>query len=50
MLKLFMDQPQVSAFNEGFEGELRHLHETEKNGEAKSLLRKCIDIVEDKKQ
>ncbi|XP_028798613.1 proteasome adapter and scaffold protein ECM29 [Neltuma alba] len=49
MLKLFMDQPQLSAINEGFEGELRHLHETEKNGEAKSLLKKCVDIVEARK-
>ncbi|KAI9114257.1 hypothetical protein K1719_014907 [Acacia pycnantha] len=49
MLKLSMDQTQVSDINEGFEAELRHLHETEKNGEAKSLLKKCIDIVEDRK-
>ena len=45
-----MNLPSVSAIDKGFMDELFHLYEVEKNGEAKSLLKKCIDILEDLKQ
>lgn len=45
-----MDMPLASAINEGFKDELLHQYEIEKNEEAKTLLRKCVDIVLDWKR
>ncbi|XP_061372568.1 uncharacterized protein LOC133315038 [Gastrolobium bilobum] len=50
VIKLSMDVPVVSSINEGFKDELLHQYEIEKNEEAKSLLRKCVNILQDWKQ
>ncbi|KAE9606271.1 putative proteasome component Ecm29 [Lupinus albus] len=50
VLKLAMDVPSVSDINEGFKDELVHQCEIEKNQEAKSLLRKCVTILQDWKR
>ncbi|RYR45698.1 hypothetical protein Ahy_A07g031502 isoform B [Arachis hypogaea] len=47
VLKLSMEVPTVSAIDEGFKDELLHQYEIEKNEEAKSLLRKCLNILQD---
>ncbi|KAK7276642.1 hypothetical protein RIF29_17785 [Crotalaria pallida] len=47
VLKLAQDVPSVIVINEGFKDELLHLCEIEKNEEAKSLLRKCVNILQD---
>jgi proteasome component ECM29 len=39
----------VHSIDAGFKDELLHQLEAEKNLEAKSLLRKCIDIIENLK-
>ncbi|KAJ7960514.1 Proteasome-associated ECM29-like protein [Quillaja saponaria] len=49
IIKLFVHLPSVHHTDEGFEDELLHQYEVEKNGEAKALLRKCIDHLEDLK-
>ncbi|XP_062171204.1 uncharacterized protein LOC133876988 [Alnus glutinosa] len=41
--------PSVQSISVGFKDELLHQLEVEKNGEAKSLLRKCTDIIENLK-
>ncbi|OIW02801.1 hypothetical protein TanjilG_29577 [Lupinus angustifolius] len=50
VLKLAIDVPSVSVINEGFKDELVHQCEIEKNQEAKSLLRKCVTILQDWKR
>ncbi|KAK9274184.1 hypothetical protein L1049_018998 [Liquidambar formosana] len=50
MTKLYSNLPPVHWTDIGFSGELLHQYETEKNEQAKSLLRKCIDILESLKQ
>ncbi|KAF7815581.1 proteasome-associated protein ECM29-like protein [Senna tora] len=47
VLKLFTELPLLSTIDKGFGDELSHLHEIEKNGEAKALMKKCINILED---
>ncbi|MED6172000.1 hypothetical protein PIB30_046082 [Stylosanthes scabra] len=47
VLKLSKEVPSVSTINEGFKDELLHQCEIEKNEEAKSLLRKCVNIIQD---
>lgn len=44
--KLFRQISSVYSSNIGIKGELVHQCEMEKNMEAKSLLKKCIDILE----
>jgi len=39
--------PLVSAINEEFKEELLHQYEIEKNEGAKSLLRTCVNILQD---
>lgn len=39
----------MHSISVGFKDELLHQLEVEKNGEAKSLLRKCTDIIENLK-
>ncbi|XP_058078401.1 uncharacterized protein LOC131226734 [Magnolia sinica] len=50
MTKLYKASLTVSRKEAGFKDELIHLHEVEKSEQAKSLLRKCIDIIEDIEQ
>lgn len=49
-MKLSMNVPSIGAINEEFKEELLHQYEIEKNDGAKSLLRMCVNIVEDWKQ
>lgn len=46
IFKLFRQISSVYSSNIGIKGELVHQCEMEKNMEAKSLLKKCIDILE----
>ncbi|XP_027329154.1 proteasome adapter and scaffold protein ECM29 [Abrus precatorius] len=50
VLKLSIDVSLVTAIDEGFKEELLHQYEIEKNEEAKSLLRKCVRILQDWKK
>ncbi|CAJ1971242.1 unnamed protein product [Sphenostylis stenocarpa] len=50
VMKLSMDAPFVGAVNETFKDELLHQYEIEKNEGAKSILRKCVNILQDWKQ
>jgi len=49
-MKLSMDVALVGNVNEGFKDELLHQYEIEKNEGAKSILRKCVNILQDWKQ
>uniref|UniRef100_A0A5B7B1H9 Proteasome-associated protein ECM29 n=1 Tax=Davidia involucrata TaxID=16924 RepID=A0A5B7B1H9_DAVIN len=46
MTKLYRTFPPDQSIELGFKGELLHQYEAEKNELAKSLLKKCIDILE----
>ncbi|KAM7500029.1 hypothetical protein LguiA_024443 [Lonicera macranthoides] len=47
MIKLYESRARVEGEEEvGFRDELVHQWEIERNGEAKSLLKKCIDILQ----
>ncbi|KAI9194392.1 hypothetical protein LWI28_005521 [Acer negundo] len=46
IFKLYRQIPYVASTDFVFKSELLHQYEVEKNGEAKSLLKKCIDILE----
>ncbi|KAK7300265.1 hypothetical protein RJT34_11106 [Clitoria ternatea] len=46
VLKLSVVTPSVSAINDGFKDELLHQFEIEKNEGAKSLLRECVNILQ----
>lgn len=47
MIKLYESRARVEGAEEvGFRDELVHQWEIERNGEAKSLLKKCIDILQ----
>lgn len=46
MLNLYGDTQSLRPSDLGFKNELLHLSDIEKNEEAKSLLRRCIDILE----
>lgn len=46
-MNLAMDVPSVGTINEGFKDELLHQYEIEKNEGAKSILRKCVNILQD---
>lgn len=46
IFKLFGQISPTRPIDVGFKGELLHQYEVEKNGEAKSLLKKCIDVLE----
>lgn len=50
IVKLCEKLQTIHCRDEKFMGELVHLYEVEKNGEAKSLLKKCIDALEYLKQ
>ncbi|KAI4308224.1 hypothetical protein L6164_031321 [Bauhinia variegata] len=50
VIKLFMELHSSAAIDKGLKDELLHLYESEKNGEAKLLLGKCVNLLEDKKQ
>lgn len=50
IMKLSVAVFSVSEINEEFKNELLHQYEIEKNGEAKSLLRMCVNILQDWKQ
>ncbi|QCE01566.1 proteasome component ECM29 [Vigna unguiculata] len=50
VMKLSMDVALVGNVNEGFKDELLHQYEIEKNEGAKSILRKCVNILQDWKQ
>lgn len=50
IVKLYEKLQTIHCRDEKFMGELVHLYEVEKNGEAKSLLKKCIDALENLKQ
>ncbi|ESW13516.1 hypothetical protein PHAVU_008G203200 [Phaseolus vulgaris] len=50
IMKLSMDVPLAGDVNEGFKDELLHQYEIEKNEGAKSILRKCVNILQDWKQ
>lgn len=47
IIKLAVAVPLVSAINEEFKEELLHQYEIEKNEGAKSLLRTCVNILQD---
>ncbi|RDY13157.1 hypothetical protein CR513_01957, partial [Mucuna pruriens] len=47
IMKLAMDVPLVGTINEEFKDELLHQYEIEKNEGAKSILRKCVKILQD---
>ncbi|XP_024030403.1 proteasome-associated protein ECM29 homolog [Morus notabilis] len=50
IFKLYGDLPLVDlTLNIELKGELLHVHEIEKNGEAKALLKACIDILDNLK-
>lgn len=38
--------PTIQSIEIGFKGELYNQYEIEKNQEAKSILKKCIDIIQ----
>lgn len=46
-MKLSVAVPSVIAINEEFKKELLHQYEIEKNEGAKSLLRMCVNILQD---
>ncbi|KAM2630644.1 hypothetical protein TB1_029488 [Malus domestica] len=50
IVKLYEKLQTIHCRDEKFMGELVHLYEVEKNGEAKSLLKKCVDALENLKQ
>lgn len=43
---LLQSLPTFQRLEIGFKGELHHQYEIEKNQEAKSILKKCIDIIQ----
>lgn len=43
MIDLYKNLPSVQWTDGGFKDELLHLYEMEKNEQAKSLLKACID-------
>ncbi|KAL2973237.1 hypothetical protein AAZX31_14G035700 [Glycine max] len=47
VMNLAMDVPSVGTINEGFKDELLHQYEIEKNEGAKSILKKCVNILQD---
>ncbi|KAL2316898.1 hypothetical protein Fmac_030774 [Flemingia macrophylla] len=47
VMNLAIDVPLVGTINEGFKDELLHQFEIEKNDVAKSILRKCVNILQD---
>lgn len=49
IIKLSRDVTLDSTINEEFKEELLHQYEIEKNGEAKSLLKTCVAILQDSK-
>ncbi|KAK9939418.1 hypothetical protein M0R45_016114 [Rubus argutus] len=49
IIQLYGDIRSIHCINVQFEGMLLHLYELEKNGEAKSLLKKCMDALENLK-
>ena len=46
VIKLYKQLAPVNWEDVGFKGELLHQYEVEKNEEAKTYLRKCIDLFE----
>ncbi|BBH02426.1 ARM repeat superfamily protein [Prunus dulcis] len=50
IIKLYQKLRPIRCIDVQFKDELVHLYEVEKNGEAKSLLKKCIDTLENLKQ
>lgn len=50
IIKLYQKLQPIRCIDVQFKDELVHLYEVEKNGEAKSLLKKCIDTLENLKQ
>lgn len=49
IIQLYGDIRSIHCINVQFEGMLLHLYEVEKNGEARSLLKKCMDALENLK-
>ncbi|PRQ32931.1 putative proteasome component Ecm29 [Rosa chinensis] len=49
IITLYGDLRSIDSTNVQFGGTLLHLYEVEKNGEAKSLLKKCMDTLENLK-
>lgn len=49
MTELYRDLPPVHWTDVGFKSELLHQYEAEKNEQAKSLLKKSFDILEQQK-
>ncbi|CAK8560889.1 unnamed protein product [Lathyrus sativus] len=49
-MKLSVAVPSVIAINEEFKEELLHQYEIEKNEGEKSLLRMCVNILQDWKR
>ena len=45
-MKLFRDIPSAHSIDVGFKNEILNQLGMEKNEEAKSLLKRCIDIIE----
>jgi proteasome component ECM29 len=50
ILKLSVAVPSVTAINEEFKVELLHQYEIEKNEGAKSILKMCVNILQDWKR